>query len=33
MPEENPGECLRFKNAYGQTGTAMELEAKHLPAF
>ena len=27
------GDCLRFKDAYGKTGTAIKLEAKHLFAF
>jgi hypothetical protein len=36
LPEKASGDCLSFKDAYGEnhrTGNAIELEAKHLPAF
>jgi len=33
LPEKISGDCLSFKDAYGKTGTAIELEAKHLFAF
>jgi len=33
LPENASGDCLSFKDAYGKTGNAIKLEAKHLLAF